>query len=95
MRRNRIIWLVLYIMSIVAISFYGGAVSYGTFITLTMVPVVSLIYILLVILCFRVYQKLDGRDVVANHRADFYFTLQNESLMAFSGTLANKLKQSL
>ena len=85
MRRNRIIWLALYIMSLVAISFYGGAVSYGLFFVLTAVPVVSLLYILLVIVWFKIYQKLEGRNVVANHRTDFYFTLQNESLLAFAG----------
>ena len=85
MRRNRIIWLVFFIMSVVAISFYGGSVSYGIFFVLTAIPVVSLLYILLVIVWFKIYQKLEGRNVVANHRTDFYFTLQNESLLAFAG----------
>lgn len=85
MRRNRIIWLTLYILSLIAISFYGGAVSFGAFIVLTCVPVISAFYILLVMIFFRIYQKLEGRNVVANHRTEFYFTLQNESLISFAG----------
>ena len=84
MRPNRIIWLIMFILSLVSISFYGGTVSYGFFIILTTVPVVSILYILYVIICFRIYQRLDGRSLTANRRSDFYFTLQNEGLLAFS-----------
>ena len=72
-------------MSLVAISFYGGPVSYGFFIVLTLIPVVSLIYILIVISGFRIYQKLDGRILTAGHSSRFYFTLQNESPVVFAG----------
>ena len=84
MRRNRIIWLILYVLSIVFISFYGGVISYGSFAVLTLIPVVSILYIIFVIFRFRIYQKLDGRNPVCNNRSDFYFTLQNESFMIFS-----------
>ncbi|MCR4685570.1 MAG: DUF58 domain-containing protein [Lachnospiraceae bacterium] len=85
MRRNRIILLLLWILSLIAISYYGGAVSYGFFIVLTLIPVVSLLYLILVILQFRIYQRLEGKAVIANRTSDFYFTLQNEGLMAFAG----------
>ena len=85
MRRNRIILLLLWILSLIAISFYGGAVSYGFFIVLTLIPVISLLYLTLVILQFRIYQRLEGKAVIANRTSDFYFTLQNEGLMAFAG----------
>lgn len=68
-----------------AISFYGGPVSYGLFITLTAIPVVSLVYIVFVILGFRIYQKLDGRHLISGRTSDFYFTLQNESFIPFAG----------
>ena len=83
MRRNLIIWLALFIISVILISFYGGTVSYGIFTVLAAAPVVSLIYILFVIMRFGIYQKIDGHSLVANRRSDFYFTLQNESLMTF------------
>ncbi|MBO4375449.1 MAG: DUF58 domain-containing protein [Lachnospiraceae bacterium] len=85
MRRNRIILLILWIASLFAISFYGGTVSYGIFVFLTLIPVVAIIYILLVRAFFRIYQEIDGRDLKANSPSVFYFTLQNESPIAFSG----------
>ncbi len=85
MKKNRIIWLVSFIISIILMSFYGGVVSYGLVLVLAVIPVISLLYIFFVILRFRIYQKLDGRDLVAGQRSDFYFTLQNESLIGFAG----------
>ncbi len=84
MRRNRIILLLLWILSLIAISFYGGAVSYGFFTVLTLIPVVSFLYLVLVIMQFRIYQRLEGKAIIANRTSDFYFTLQNEGLMAFA-----------
>ena len=85
MRRNRIIWLFLWIISVIGISFYGGSVTYGSFIILSLIPLVSLLYILCVISQFKVYQKTDGRNLVCDHPSQFYFTLQNESYISFSG----------
>ncbi len=84
MRRNRIILFILWIMSLVAISFYGGPVSYGFFIVFTLIPIVSFIYIIFVIAYFRIYQKLDGRNLTAGRTSRFYFTLQNESPVSFA-----------
>ena len=85
MRRNRIILLILWTASLFAISFYGGAVSYGLFVFFTAIPFTALLYILLVRFFFRIYQEADVRDLRANHSSHFYFTLQNESLMSFCG----------
>ncbi len=85
MRRNRIILFILWILTLVGISFYGGPISYGFFIVISLIPVVSLLYILCVIWQFRIYQKLDTRNLVSNRTSVFYFTLQNESLMTFAG----------
>lgn len=85
MRRNRIIFLILYVLSLVAVSFRGGVISYGFLATLTLIPVISFLYILFVMIRFRIYQKLDGINPVAGTTSSFYFTLQNESLIAFSG----------
>jgi len=85
MKRNRIILVILWIMSLVAISFYGGVISYGFFFIITFIPVISILYLFFVILFFKVYQKLDGRHLISNRPFTFYFTLQNESIMSFSG----------
>ena len=89
MRRNRIIWAALWVASVVLISFYGGAVSYGIFTILTLTPVISLAYILLVLARFKIYQYFECPEIVSRHVIPFYFTLQNEDFFAFSGVRVN------
>ena len=85
MKRNRIILLILWVLSLIGISFYGGQISYGLFILFSLIPIISLLYILCVYLLFKIYQNIDARDIVCNNTATFYFTLQNESAISFSG----------
>ena len=85
MKKNRLFFIFLWILSLVAISFYGGPVSYGFFTMVTMVPVISVIYLLCVFFRFRIYQKLDSKTLVSNQTVPFYFVLYNEDYFAFSG----------
>lgn len=85
MKRNRIIFIILWILSVVGISFFGGPVSYGLFALLTLLPLVSLLYLHCVFHFFRIYQELDGKHLVANHTVPFYFTLMNEYFFGFAG----------
>ncbi|MBO4324217.1 MAG: DUF58 domain-containing protein [Lachnospiraceae bacterium] len=84
MKRNRIILSLLWILSVVGISFYGGPVTYGFFIMMTMIPVLSYGYLFAVRLRFSIYQRLEGKTFVSNHAIPFYFTLQNEDWFAFA-----------
>ena len=85
----RIIVFLLWVLSLVGISFYGGPVSYGFFAFMTLIPVLMLIYLVIVYLRFRVYQKMEGRYLVANHVQPFLFTLQNESPILFASVKVN------
>ena len=85
MKRNFRILLGLWILSIIGISLRGGPVTYGIFFLLTFLPVSSLFYIWLVILLFKIFQDLEGKELTANHPAVFRFVLQNESFLLFSG----------
>ncbi len=86
MLRNKrfLILLALLILSLVGISFYGGPVSYTFFWLVITVPLILLLYILLVIISLRIYQKPDGRNMVCGSPSDFYITLQNEGFFSFS-----------
>ncbi|MCR5626389.1 MAG: DUF58 domain-containing protein [Lachnospiraceae bacterium] len=84
MRRNRIILLILWISSLIGISFYGGVISYSFFALFTLIPVISLIYILYVHIFFRIFQDPGSRDLTSGKNTDFYFTLQNETPLPFS-----------
>ena len=85
MLRNRIIVGLLWIVSLVGITFYGGTISYGFFIAVTLLPLLSLCYLLSVRLRFSIYQKLEGKTFVSNHAIPYFFTLQDEAKFAFAG----------
>ena len=85
MRRNRIIWFCLWVLSIVGISFKGGAVTYGFFTLLTLVPVFSALYLLAVYMFFHIYQDLEQRFVSVNEPVTYRFALVNEYPVQFVG----------
>ena len=82
-KRRRIL-LGVWTLSLVGISFYGGAVSYGFFFCVTLIPLISLAYLLAVYIFFRIYQKVESRDMVCGQPAPYFFILQNDSVIPFS-----------
>ena len=86
MMRNKrfLILFALFVLSLVGISFYGGPVSYTFFWLCVSLPLILLLYIFLVIVSLRIYQKPDGRNMVCGSPSDFYITLQNEGFFSFS-----------
>ncbi len=85
MRKRRWIWLVLWLLSLVGISFYGGAASYGLFFALTLIPVVSFLYLLCVFARFKIYQEVESREMVCGQAMPYYFILRNEDKFGFAG----------
>ncbi len=84
MKYRKIILGLLWILSLVGISFYGGAISYGFFWAITLVPIISIVYIWAVFLQFRIYQEIESRFVICKQPVPYYFTLPNESFFAFA-----------
>ena len=85
MKTRRRIWLILWILSIVGISYFGGTISYLLFWAMTFVPILSFIYILFVYIQFRIYQEIESRTVICKQPVPYYFTLPNETFYAFAG----------
>lgn len=85
MRKRKWIWLCLWMLSLVGISLYGGAVSYGLFGALFVLPIVSFVYLLYVFLHFRIYQEIESRQVVCGQPTPYYFVLRNEDRLGFAG----------
>lgn len=83
-RLRRWALLGLWLLSLPVISFYGGAVSYGFFFGVTLIPVVSAVYLLAVYLRFKIYQKLESRNVVCGQPVPYFFVLQNDDYFAFT-----------
>lgn len=85
MKRNRIIWFCLWILSLIAISFRGGAVSYGFFAVMTLIPFFSLLYLFAVYILFHIYQNIERRYVTVNEPVHYRFSLVNECPLVFAG----------
>lgn len=84
MRTRRAVFGVSWLLSLVAISFYGGTVSYGLFFALTLLPFLSLLYIVCVWFRYKVYQEIGSRNIVSGQSVPYYFVLQNEDKFAFA-----------
>lgn len=74
----------LWILALTAISFYGGAVSYGFFFGVTLIPVISLIYLLCVLFRFKIYQEAGKKSLVCGQPTPYLFVLQNEDYFAYT-----------
>ncbi|MCR4643987.1 MAG: DUF58 domain-containing protein [Oscillospiraceae bacterium] len=83
MKRNRIIWFCLWVLSVIGISLKGGVVTYGFFMLLTLVPLFSLGYLLAVYWLFHIYQELEQRFVSVNEPVRYRFALVNEYPLQF------------
>lgn len=84
MKVRRCLWGGLWLLSLTAISFYGGAVSYGFFFGVTLLPVVSLIYLLCVYWRFKIYQETEKRNLVCGQPTPYFFVLQNEDYFVYT-----------
>lgn len=85
MRRNRLIWFSLLILSIISISYYGGTISYSFFYSMLIIPILSLLYLLYVYCFFRIYQFKDAGHYAAGDVIPYKFRLMNEYPLTFVG----------
>ena len=85
MKRNRYLWFCLWVLSVIGISLKGGAVTYGCFAVLTLIPLLSLLYLLAVCMLFHIYQELEQRFVSVNEPVRYRFALVNEYPLQFVG----------
>lgn len=79
-------WILLYlwVLSLAAISYYGGAVSYGIFFGITLIPAVSLTYLAAVYFCLGIFQRIESRNMVCGQAMPYFFVLQNDGHFAFA-----------
>ncbi len=84
MKHRKILWLMLWLFSLILLSFRGGAAAYGFFFFCTLVPVICLLYLLAVVLEFSIYQELETKVMTAGEPFSYTFTLQNEGWITIS-----------
>ena len=83
-KKGVILFAALLVLAILGITFFGGVTAYVFFFTVLLLPIVCYGYILLVIRSLKIYQRTEGRTMVCGTPSDFYITLQNEGIFAFS-----------
>lgn len=84
MKVRRCFFTGLWVLSLIVISLFGGAVSYGFFFGVTLLPVVSLIYLACVYYRFKIYQETAKRNLVCGQPTPYFFVLQNEDWFAYT-----------
>lgn len=85
MKVRRWVFLGLWVLSLAAITCFGGAVSYGFFFGMSLLPAVSLGYIAWVYFRFKIYQEIGNRTMVCGRPESYFFILKNEDIFAYSG----------
>ena len=88
MRKRRWILLGIWVLSLIFISHFGGAVSYGLFFGVSLIPVISLIYTLCVYFRFRIYQQIESRTITCMQAVPYFFVLENEDYYGFASVKA-------
>ncbi len=78
MRLNRILYISLFILSLLFLYTYGGKVPYMLFNTLLTMLAVSFLYALVVYLRFTCKQELDKKIVTKGDKVNFIFSVNNE-----------------
>ena len=89
MKMRNWILLDLWVLSLAAISYYGGAVSYGIFWGITFIPVISLIYLIFVYFNLRILQQIESRNMICGQPMPYFFVLQNDSFCVFASISVN------
>lgn len=59
--------------------------SYGFFFGVTLIPVISLIYLACVYFRFKIYQETEKKNLVCGQPTPYLFILQNEDWFAYTG----------
>lgn len=78
------IWLAVLIATGVLVTYRGGTVSYLLFYGVLLLPVAAFSYLIYVFFRFRVYQRIDTRQVVKESAVDYEFALTNEDFIAYN-----------
>ncbi len=83
MKRNRIVFLILFVLSLVLCYFYKGQVSSMFLYGLLLLPMVSLGYMIFIYFRFKYWQELDKKFVTKGEAVKFKFSIHNESILLY------------
>ena len=78
MLANRILYLILLILSTMFVYFYGGSVPYIIFYCILILPVFSFVYTMFTFFRFKYFQKIDKNLIIKGDKIHYIFTISNE-----------------
>lgn len=83
MIKNRIIYVCLFVLSLIFVYFFGGKVPYVLFYTTLILPAVSFIYIFVIYFRFKYVQDIDKKFVIKGDKVNFIFSVNNEDIFLY------------
>lgn len=83
MKQSRILYLCLFLATLIFVYFYGGKVPYMLFYTIILLPLVSLLYTAVVYFRFKYGQDIDKRFVTKGDKVNFIFSINNEDFFLY------------
>lgn len=91
---RRIVYIILFILSLVFISIRGGNLPYMLFFLMIINTVLSYAHIVYVFYTIRIFQTTPQVDIVKNERISYHLRLNNEGLLA-CGSIRLRFLQNL
>ncbi len=83
MKRNRILYLCLFLLALSFVYFYGGKMPYMLFHLVLVLPVISLAYTVVVYFRFKYHQDTDKKMAIKGEKVNFIFSISNEDFFIF------------
>ncbi len=83
MKKNRILYIILFIMSLIFVYFYGGKIPYMLFYTVLILPIVSILYTYYIVLRFKYCQEIDKNFIMKGDKVKFLFSVHNEDFLLY------------
>lgn len=88
MQRNRIVYAIFLVCSMILVSFRGGAITYAFFYLSLLIPVVSLVYTFYAYKRLQFYQTTPKRVVVKGEVLPYEVTFQNHDRIPYTNIKA-------
>ena len=83
MKRNRILYLLIFFISLIFVYFYGGKLPYMFFYTTIIMPIISLIIVLIISVRFKYIQEIDKNHIVKGDKVNLILRIINEDLFLY------------
>ncbi|HHV29664.1 MAG TPA: DUF58 domain-containing protein [Clostridium sp.] len=83
MVKNRILYSILYVLSLLFIYFYGGKIPYMLFYTVFLLPFISIAITSIAFVRFKYIQEIDKRNVVKGEVINYTFSINNEDFFLY------------